>query len=139
MKLPALSTTLLLSLALTTHAADADPTRVLPDGQKPQDARIGKVRTLNDKDFLFTAPANLQDWIPASRALREQVLVANGPGRCRADAAQRGHSRQDRPRRLHDRKSLLRERAGPLRQRQPLPPDGQDQGPLPGVLFPHGH
>ena len=43
------------------------------------------------------------------------------------DAASSRHSRQDGPRRIHDRKSLLCQHAGPLRQRQPLSAQGQDR------------
>lgn len=95
MKLPALSTAVVLSLALT--AAD-DPTRVLPAGQKPQDARIGKVRTLNDKDFLFTPPADLKTWSAAPGPPRTGPRRRGTLAHAREDAAQRRDPRQDRPR-----------------------------------------
>ncbi len=82
MKLPALSTALVLSLALTTVRAADDPTRVLPDGQKPQDARIGKVRTLNDKDFLFTPPTDLETWKARRQACANRSSSPRGSGRC---------------------------------------------------------
>ena len=139
MKLPALSTALVLSLALTTaRAADADPTRVLPDGQKPQDARIGKVRTLNDKDFLLHAADRPQEaWEARRQALREQVLVANGlwpmPEKTPLNAVD---PRQDRPRRIHDRKSLLRQLSpGHYVSGNLYRPKGKT-GKLPGVLCP---
>ena len=79
MKPPALYSVLLLAFSASAiQAADADPTRVLPEGEKPHDARIGKVRTLDDKDFDFHVPATLKEWETRRQALREQVLVAEG-------------------------------------------------------------
>src|ERR1700722_2720498 len=79
MKPPALSTALFLAFSISAvQAADADPTRVLPDGEKPHDARIGKVRTVDDTDFDFHVPATLKEWQTQRQALREQVLVAEG-------------------------------------------------------------
>jgi dienelactone hydrolase len=53
-------------------AADPAPAK------KPEDARLSRVRTLNDKDFFFTPPTNLIAWDTRAHELREQVLVANG-------------------------------------------------------------
>src|SRR5262245_37361321 len=58
-------------------AADTDPTRVLPPGQKPKDARLGKPKTLDDY-FPMKVPASKEAWQKRRRELREQVLVANG-------------------------------------------------------------
>ncbi len=139
MKLPALFTPLLLSLALTAHAADADPTRVLPDGQKPQDARIGKVRTLNDKDFLFTAPTNLKDWEARRQALREQVLVAEGlwpmPEKTPLNAVVHGKIDRDD---YTIEKVFFESTPGHYVSGNLYRPKGKT-GKLPGVLFPHGH
>jgi dienelactone hydrolase len=66
-----------LFLTLGVCRAD-DPSRVLPPGQKPADSRLTRVRTLNDKDFVFTPPSDLKAWETRRRELREQVLVANG-------------------------------------------------------------
>jgi hypothetical protein len=56
----------------------AEPTRVLPEGEKPADARLGPARTLNDKDFFLVPPATRDAWEVRRKAVREQVLVANG-------------------------------------------------------------
>src|SRR4051812_31626118 len=76
MKLPALAT-LGLAVALVSLPAADDPSRVLPD-KKPADSRLGKVRTLNDKDFDLVVPATREAWEKRRQAVREQVLVANG-------------------------------------------------------------
>jgi hypothetical protein len=65
------------TLCIGRTAAD-DPARVLPPDKKPDDARLTRVRTLNDKDFFFKPPTDLKSWETRRRALREQVLVANG-------------------------------------------------------------
>jgi dienelactone hydrolase len=58
-------------------AEESELTRVVPPGQKPKDARLGKVKTLNDY-FPMTVPKSLADWKLRREALRQQVLVANG-------------------------------------------------------------
>jgi dienelactone hydrolase len=67
-----------LLAASAALAADRDPARVLPPGQKPADARLAKVRTLNDTDFFLRVPATREAWEARRRAVREQVLVALG-------------------------------------------------------------
>ena len=103
---------LLLTILLTAPAR--------PD--EPSDSRLhGKLRTLDDKDFFFRVPATKEDWLKRRQAVREQILVATGLWpHAGEDAAPARHSRQDRPRRLHHRKGLLRQLSRPLRQRQPL-------------------
>jgi dienelactone hydrolase len=66
--------TLVSSLA---RAADMDPTRVLPPGKLPADARLGPPKTLDDY-FPFAPPASKEAWKARRRALREQILVATG-------------------------------------------------------------
>jgi hypothetical protein len=68
----------LLALFLLATPALADPTRVLPEGEKLADARLGKARTLNDKDFFLQPPATRDAWEARRKAVREQILVANG-------------------------------------------------------------
>src|SRR5262249_43342457 len=54
-----------------------DPARVLPPGQKPADARLGKPKDLNGY-FPFTPPATRDEWDQRRRQVRERVLVATG-------------------------------------------------------------
>src|SRR5947209_3177403 len=139
MKLPFLSAPLALTVALSVHAADADATRVLPDGQKPQDARVGKVRTLNDKDFLFTPPATLKEWDARRQALREQVLVAEGlwpmPEKTPLNAVIHGKIDRDE---YTIEKVFFESMPGHYVSGNLYRPKGKT-GKLPGVLFPHGH
>ncbi len=76
----ALATSAGLLLARPAAAADApaaDPTRVLPAGQKPADARLGPPRHVNGY-FPFEVPQTLPEWEARRAALREQVKVALG-------------------------------------------------------------
>jgi dienelactone hydrolase len=70
----------LLVLTLTVAAVsadDKDPTRVLND-ELPKDSRLGRPRTLNDKDFFLKVPGSKAAWEKRRRLVREQVLVATG-------------------------------------------------------------
>src|SRR6266702_2994890 len=74
-----LSASLLLSLfvVIPVLAADDDLTRVFDAGKKPEDARLGKVKTLNDY-FPFAPPATKEAWEARKKELRQQILVALG-------------------------------------------------------------
>ncbi len=68
----------LLTLFVCRTVAE-DPIRVEPPPDaRPPDARLSHLRTLNDKEFIFTPPTDLKTWEVRRRELREQVLVANG-------------------------------------------------------------
>jgi hypothetical protein len=62
----------------TRKPTTKDPSRVLPPGQLPEDARLGKPRTLKDKYHPWTPPKTLAEWKRERRRLREQVLVSQG-------------------------------------------------------------
>jgi dienelactone hydrolase len=66
-----------LVLAAPVAAADQDPFRVLPAGKLPDDARLGKPKTLDDY-FPMTPPASKEAWEARRKELREQALVALG-------------------------------------------------------------
>jgi dienelactone hydrolase len=68
---------LLPLLLLATTAPAADPLRVLAPDDWPRDARLGKAKTLDDY-FPMDVPASKEAWETRRKALREQVLVANG-------------------------------------------------------------
>ena len=139
MKSLASSTVLLLVLSTLAHAADADPTRVLPEGQKPQDARIGKVRVLEDKDFDFTAPTSLKEWDARRQALRRQALVAEGlwpmPEKTPLHAVVHGKIDRDD---YTIEKVFFASMPGHYVSGNLYRPKGKT-GKLPGVLCPHGH
>src|SRR5205085_7262899 len=54
------------------------PTRVAADDKLPQDSRLTKIRTLDDKDFDMKVPATKEEWEKRKKELREQVLVSQG-------------------------------------------------------------
>ena len=69
---------LLLALGmLVTLPAQAQNGRVFPEGQQPKDSRLGELKHLNAY-FPFQPPATLKQWEKRAKALRKQILVANG-------------------------------------------------------------
>src|SRR5438552_19146511 len=54
------------------------PAPVTADDKPPQDSRLSKVRTLDDKDFDMKVPATKEEWEKRRQELREQVLVSQG-------------------------------------------------------------
>ena len=65
-------------LAAADDKTDKDPSRVLPNGQLPKDARLGKPRTLRDAYHAWTPPKTLAEWKKEKQRLKEQVLVSQG-------------------------------------------------------------
>jgi dienelactone hydrolase len=140
MKPPALFTALLFAFSISAvRAADADPTRVLPEGEKPLDARIGKIRTLDDKDFDFRVPATLKEWETRRQALREQVLVAEGlwPMPEKTPLNPVIHGKIDRDEYTVE-KVFFASMPGHYVSGSLYRPKGKT-GRLPAVLSPHGH
>ncbi len=68
-----------LAVAATAEGASwaEDSLRVLPEGKKPQDRRLGPLKTLNDY-FPFQVPQSLHQWKKRRGELRRQVLVSQG-------------------------------------------------------------
>ena len=58
-------------------AADADPAKVFPPGEKCPDSRFGKPKDLNGY-FPFTPPTTKEGWNDRAQCVRERILVANG-------------------------------------------------------------
>jgi len=140
MKPPTLWSALLLALSVSAiQAADADPTRALPEGEKPHDARIGKVRTLDDKDFDFHVPTTLKEWETRRQALREQVLVAEGlwPMPEKTPLNPVIHGKIDRDDYTVE-KVFFASMPGHYVSGNLYRPKGKT-GKLPAVLSPHGH
>lgn len=131
----------LLTLLIATHApaADTDPTRILPDGQKPADHRVGRIRQLNETDFFFQVPATLPEWKARRQALREQVLVANGlwplPEKTALHAVIHGKIDRDD---YTIEKVFFASYPGHYVSGNLYRPKGK-KGKVPGVLCPHGH
>jgi dienelactone hydrolase len=120
-------------------AADPDPTRVFPDGQKSTDPRLGKPKTLNDY-FPFTPPATLKEWEVRKQHLREQVLVANGlwplPEKEPLKPTIRGAVERDG---YTVKKVFFASTAGHSVTGNLYEPIGRYEHKRPGVLFAHGH
>lgn len=128
----------LLTLAAPLAAADQDPCRVLPPGQLPDDARLGKPKTLNDY-FPMTVPAGKEAWEARRRALREQALVALGlwplPEKTPLNAVVHGKIDRDD---YTIEKVFFASCPGHYVSGNLYRPKGKS-GKLPGVLCPHGH
>jgi dienelactone hydrolase len=73
---PWLSAALLVTVAAFVRADDL--TRVLEAGKHPDDSRLKKQRTLDDKDFYLKVPPTREAWEARRKELREQLLVATG-------------------------------------------------------------
>jgi dienelactone hydrolase len=132
--LPLLTTFALLAAPLWAD----DPSRVLSDGEKPKDARLGKLKTLNDF-FPMTVPKSKQEWEARRVALREQVLVANGlwPMPEKTPLKPTIHGKIDREDYTVE-KVFFASYPGHYVSGNLYRPKGKS-GRLPGVLCPHGH
>ncbi len=131
---------LLFVLALLALPASADDqTRAFPADKTPPDARLTKVRTLNDKDFFFQVPKTKELWETRRQRLREQVLVANGlwplPEKTPLDAVVHGKIDRDD---YTIEKVFFASTPGHYVCGNLYRPKGKS-GKLPGILAPHGH
>ncbi len=127
-------------LGLAALAADTDPSRVLPAGKQPEDARLVRLHDLYDKDFdFFTPPTTREAWEKRRKELREQVLVANGlwplPEKTPLEPVIHGKIDCDG---YTIEKVFFASYPGHYVSGNLYRPKGKT-GKLPGVLFPHGH
>jgi len=67
-----------LGIWLTCLSAIAAPPRALPEGELPQDARLGTLRHLRHDYFPFQKVSSPKEWENRAAKLRRQVKVANG-------------------------------------------------------------
>ncbi len=120
-------------------AADTNPGRVLPAGQKSTDARLVRLHDLYDKDFYFTPPPTRAIWEKRRKELREQVLVANGlwplPEKTPLNPVIHGKIEKDD---YTIEKVFFASYPGHYVSGNLYRPKNKT-GKLPGVLFPHGH
>ncbi|MFP6770718.1 MAG: acetylxylan esterase [Planctomycetaceae bacterium] len=73
-------TRLILSAAVTlllVSTCPANSPRVLPEGKRPNDARLGPQKDLNAY-FPFTVPATKEVWEARARELKRRILVSTG-------------------------------------------------------------
>jgi dienelactone hydrolase len=132
---PAIASLILLPALL---AADTDPPRVAYPDRKP-DARLTKVRTLDDTDFYLTVPATKAEWEARRKAVREQILVATGlwPMPEKTPLNPVIHGKIDRDGYTIE-KVFFASMPGHYVSGNLYRPKGKS-GKLPGVLSPHGH
>lgn len=69
---------LTLSLVMVGVVEAGSIDRVLPDGQKPADARLAPLRNLNDAYHPWNPPASKEAWEVERERIREQILVSLG-------------------------------------------------------------
>jgi dienelactone hydrolase len=135
---------LLLTLAiffapLPLLAADPDPSRVFPSGQKCPDSRLGKPKNLNGY-FPFTPPKTKDGWDDRARQLREQILVATGlwpmPEKTPLNAVIHGKIERDG---YTIEKVYFASMPGHYVTGNLYRPTAKIEGKRPGALTPHGH
>jgi hypothetical protein len=131
--------TLTLALMFTASLAAQDaPSRVLPDGKVPADARLAPAKDY-DGYFPFEVPATRAAWEKRAEEVRQRVRVATGlwplPERTPLNAAVFG--RVDRPDFTVE-KVAFESFPGHFVTGLLFRPKGKT-GRLPAVLSPHGH
>ena len=128
----------LLLLATVPLAWSAAP-RVLPEGELPDDARLGPLCELYKDYFPFDVPATPEAWSQRARELRRRLQVAVGlwpmPTKTPANAVM--HGRVDRKQYTVE-KVCFESFPGHYVTGNLYRPKGR-QGKLPAVLCPHGH
>ena len=125
-------------LASAAPAADKEPLRVLDAGKAPEDSRLARPKDLNGY-FPMSVPAGKEAWESRRRALREQVLVANGlwplPERTPLNPVVHGKIERDG---YTVEKVFFASYPGHYVCGNLYRPAGK-RGRLPAVLSPHGH
>lgn len=123
--------------SLDDRAYAAAP-RVLPQGQVPQDKRLGPLKDL-DGYFPFTPSKSKEEWEARAAEVRKRILVANGlwpmPTKTPANAVV--HGKVDRDTYTVER-VYFESYPGHFVTGSLYRPKGKS-GKLPGVLFAHGH
>ncbi|CAN5631330.1 hypothetical protein BH23PLA1_BH23PLA1_28260 [soil metagenome] len=124
-----------------SHAAwpvEGKPLRVLPEGELPDDARLGELRDL-DAYFPFEPPKTPQEWAERAELVRRRVLVAAGlwPLPTRPELIPVVHDTVDREEYAVDR-VYVESFPGLYLTGSLYRPKGFE-GPRPAILSPHGH
>ncbi len=103
------------------------------------DSRLGKPRTLDNKDFFFSVPATKEAWEKRRQVVREQVLVAAGlwPMPVKTPLKPVIHGKIDRDEYTIE-KVFFASLPGHYVSGNLYRPKNKT-GKLPGVLCPHGH
>ena len=128
----------LAGLLVAASAAESPGPRVLPQGQLPDDRRLGPLVDLNGY-FPFTPCPSKEAWSRRAERLRRQLLVALGlwPMPARTPPRAVVHGRIDRGGYSVE-KVFFESYPGHFVTGNLYRPTGRS-GPLPAVLCPHGH
>ncbi len=128
-----------LDLAADDSRSTGESVRVLAPDQRPNDARLGNRKTLNDH-FPFQSPENPAQWYSRSDMLRRQVLVATGlwpmPNKTPLNASIFGKTRRDG---FTVEKVVFESLPGHFVTGLLFRPSEPSAEKRPGVLSPHGH
>jgi dienelactone hydrolase len=120
-------------------AADPDPAKVFPSGEKCTDSRLGKAKDLNGY-FPFNPPASKDSWNDRSRHVREQMMVATGlwpmPVKTPLNPVIHGKIERDS---YTIEKVFFASMPGHYVSGNLYRPTAKADGKRPGVLCPHGH
>ncbi len=118
--------------------ATAAGPRILPEGQLPQDVRLGPLKDLNGY-FPFTPPKTKEEWATRAAVVKRRILVANGlwpmPERTPHNAVVHGKVERDG---YTVERVYLESYPGHFVTGSLYRPVGKE-GKLPAVLSPHGH
>lgn len=130
---------LIVLAAAVPAAAQSHVSRVLPAGDRPQDARLKPQRTLNDAYHPWVPPTTREAWDRESQRLREQVLVSLGlwplPEKSPLEPVIHGRVERDG---YTVEKVFFASRPGHYVTGSLFRPR-EAKGRVPGVLCPHGH
>ena len=127
-----------VALSLNSHAIAAGP-RALPEGQRPEDARLQPPKDL-DGYFPFQPPGSKEAWDRRAAEVRQRILVSQGlwPMPTKADLNAKIHGRIDRGEYTIE-KVHFESAPGFFVTGNLYRPKNPAGGKAPGVLFAHGH
>ncbi|MCE9532077.1 MAG: hypothetical protein K8T89_13275 [Planctomycetes bacterium] len=129
----------ILFLTASAFAADAEPAKVFPSGEKCSDSRLGKPKDYNGY-FPFTPPVTKEGWNERSKKVREQMLVGLGlwpmPEKTPLNPVIHGKIQMDG---YTIEKVYFSSMPGHYVSGNLYRPTGKVEGKRPAVLNPHGH
>ncbi len=129
---------LAILVCLVTSSVVADDLRVFPEGQLPDDRRLGEPKNLNGY-FPFRTVDGMEAWEARQGEIRRRILVSQGlwPMPTRAPLNPVIHGRVEREDYVVDR-VFFESIPGHYVTGSLYRPKGK-QGPFPAILSPHGH
>ena len=129
-------------LLMVAHASSviAGPPRALPDGKKPDDRRLGELRSTDSSTFPMRPVARADDWPTRRDEIRTRILVAAGlhPMPKRSPLNPRIHGKVQRDDYTVER-VIFESFPGHYVTGSLYRPKGPAKGKRPAVLCPYGH